>query len=138
MNNVNKCEAILDAIGQCKGISDPSSDAYKLKNILMIRSFAKEGSHEVNEDGVRKFRSWGDSYKACGFDLSKKLAGESRATVVVNKVRRKLSADDRLEQLLHVFDIHSTDCFSVVSFLQIALADPDITLDTPLSYFREA
>lgn len=138
MDTTNRIEALIDAIGQIHGQSDPSSKCYALKNPLLIRSFAKEGNHEVDEDGVRKFRSWGDAYKACTFDIGRKLAGETRATVVVNKVRRKLSADDRLENVCHVYAVHGTDEFAVVSFLQIALNDPEITLDTPLSYFREA
>jgi hypothetical protein len=134
---MNRQEILLDAIAQVKGASDPSSAAYKLRNLLMIRSFAKEGTHDVDENGVRRFKSWSDSYKSCGFDLSKKLSGETRATVIVNKARRRLSADDNLEQLLHVFDVHGSDTFAVVGFLQVALDDSSVSLDTPMAYFRK-
>jgi hypothetical protein len=137
MYTLNRVEILCDAIGAVKGISDPTSPAYKIRNPLMTKSYAKEGDHVVTSDGVRVFRSWGDGYKSGIFDLRLKLSGKSRASVVVAGVRRKLAAEDTLKELLHAYQVHSFDETAVVSFLRAALEDDSLTVKTPMKFFLE-
>lgn len=132
---LNKIEILIDAIAESKGRGDPSSDCYKLRNPLLTKSYSKEGSHEVSPEGYRIFKSWSDAYKAAIFDASCKIRGESRASVVIGDIRRKLAATDNLEHLLHCYNCHSFDEDAVVGFLRVALEDNAIDRKTPLSYF---
>jgi len=127
---VNKVEAILDAVCQYTGgMNDPESDAYKLRNPLMVRSFAQLGKHQTDGKGHRVFSSFINGYKAGVFDLECKINGRTRANVTPNSP---------LEALLGCYEIRgvsAVDC--IVSFLRIALEDPEITGKTPLTYFSQ-
>lgn len=124
---VNRIEALLDAIGKLNQIGVPESLAYKLRNPLLLRSYAKLGRHATNTDGLRVFSSLLAGLKAGVFDLQLKLKGLSRAG---------LRADDPLRNLLGCYGISSKQAQDgIVAFVRRALEDPAVTLDTPLSYF---
>lgn len=124
---VNRVEALVDAIGKIRGAADPSSEAYRLRNPLLIKSFAKPGKHETDEQGRRIFTSWLSGLKASYFDCELKLSGNSRAG---------LKATDTLTNILGVYGVKELGGVkAVVLFLRKALDDESINRDTPLSYF---
>ena len=126
---VSKIEALLDALGRVNGINDPESECYQMRNILMVRSFARLGKHEVNSEGRRIFTSLLSGYKAALFDLSVKLAGKSRA---------KVGPDSTLEELLRVYGIKELGGIqNVVSFIRRALKDQSVSRTTKLSFFLD-
>lgn len=125
----NRLEALLDAIGALKGWHNPDSETYQKKNPLQIKSFARPGKHEIDDNGVRVFTSALAGLKACLFDLEMKVSGESRAG---------LRAGDKLENLLRVYGItEKLGQEQVVKFLKRALKDQTMTRETPLACFRE-
>lgn len=124
---MNKIEALVDAIGKTNGIHNPESEAYRLRNPLLIRSFARPGKHETDEQGRRVFKSLLSGYKAALFDMELKVRGQSRAG---------LQPTSTLANVLGVYGIHEPGGISnVVSFLRRALNDQAISALTPLSYF---
>src|SRR5580658_64120 len=124
---ISKLEALVDAIGKANGIHNPESESYRLRNPLLIRSFARPGKHETDEQGRRVFASLLSGYKAALFDIQLKLTGKSRAG---------LRPTDSLTNVLGVYGIKELGGVStVVSFLRRALADQTIDSTTPLSYF---
>lgn len=123
-----KIEALLDAIGNLKGMSNPDSLTYQIKNPLHIKSFARPGKHEIDEEGRRIFPSWLAGYKASLFDLEMKVSGKSRTGIREN---------DKLTNLLKVYGIEERlGQQQICKFLKRALKTDDLTPDTPLSYFR--
>lgn len=129
MTKLNKYEAIVDAIARANGFHDPTSDCYKLRNPLMIRSFARPGKHETDEQGRRIFTSLLSGYKAALFDVELKITGKSRAG---------LKPTDTLANLLGVYGIKEPGGVGyVVSFLRRALDNQTLAAETPLSYFIE-
>lgn len=127
---INKIEAIVDAISKLNGCSDtPESESYKLRNPLMLKSFARVGKHETDVNGVRIFTSLLSGYKAATFDVLLKISGKSRANV---------KPDSTLAQLLLCYGIKMQGAIdNIVSFLRRALSDTEISSSTPLSYFLE-
>lgn len=127
---MNKIEIIVDAIGKLNGCpNDPESEAYKLRNPLMLKSYARLGKHEVTTDGIRIFTSFLSGYKAATFDVSLKIGGKSRANI---------KSDSPLSQLLACYGIKTSVAIdNVVSFIRRALSDISITKDTPVSYFLD-
>lgn len=124
----NKIEALLDAIGNLKGISNPDSLTYQIKNPLHIKSYARPGKHEIDEEGRRIFPSLLAGYKASLFDLEMKVSGKSRAGV---------REDDKLSNLLRVYGLSERLAHQqICKFLKRALRDDTIHPETPLSYFR--
>lgn len=124
----NKIEALLDSIASLKGFSNPDSVTYQIRNPLHIKSFARPGKHEIDEEGRRIFTSWLAGYKACLFDLDIKIKGESRAGI---------REGDKLSNLLRVYGIpDGLGHDQVVKYLRRALKDQTITKEMPLSYFR--
>ncbi len=124
---MNKIEALVDAIGKANGIHNPESDSYRLRNPLLIRSFARPGKHETDEQGRRVFTSLLSGYKAALFDMELKITGKSRAG---------LQPTSTLANVLGVYGIKEPGGIStVVSFLRRALTDQSISNTTPLSYF---
>jgi hypothetical protein len=125
---INKTEALLDSIAALKGWSNPDSVTYAIRNPLHIKSFARPGKHEIDEEGRRIFTSWLAGYKACLFDLDIKIRGESRAGI---------REGDKLSNLLRCYGIpDGLGHDQVVKYLRRALKDQSITKETPLSFFR--
>ena len=126
---VNRLEALLDAIASLRGWSNPESDAYQLRNPLLVQSFSRPGKNSIDLEGRRMFESELAGLRAGLFDLELKCKGESRAG---------LKAGDALENLLRVMNLtEKLGQQQVVKFLRRALKDPEITTTTPLSYFIE-
>lgn len=127
---MNKIEAIVDAIGNLNGTNNPESDAYKLRNPLLIKSFARPGKHIIDDKGRRVFESYLAGYKAATFDAQLKVSGKSRAG---------LKPTDTLTNLLGVYGLKEKLAIDkVTNFLKKALVDKTITANTPLSYFLDA
>jgi hypothetical protein len=127
---VKKIEALVDAFAKLNGaFNDPESEAYNLRNPLMIKSYGLPGKHQIDGQGRRVFDSMLSGYRAGLFDLEIKLSGKSRA---------KLSPDDKLENLLRVYGITELGGVKqIVNFLRRALKDQEIQAVTPLRYFLE-
>lgn len=126
-NKIDRREVLVDAIARLNGAGNPESDAYRLRNPLLIKSFARPGKHVTDELGRRVFASYLSGYKAAWFDIDLKMRGNSRAG---------LKPTDRLENLLAVYGITSTvGVDHIVSFIRRALNDQKVSRTTPLSYF---
>lgn len=126
---VSRLEGLLDSIAHANLIQEPKSDAYKLRNPLLIRSFALPGKNEVDEKGRRVFNSMISGYRAGLFDLQLKIEGKSRA---------KLKPEDPLSSLLGVYGLQLPgDHKRVLRFLRPALNDESISTSTPLAFFLE-
>src|SRR5215831_3718487 len=127
--SINKIEAIVDSIASLHEYHKPDSEAYQLRNPLLLRSFAAPGKHDIDDTGRRKFNSFIGGYKASYYDVELKIKGESSTG---------LKPSDRLKNLLAVYGIkQESDQLSVVYHLRKALANKDLDLTTPLSYSLE-
>lgn len=120
-------EALIDAIGQAKGMDDPASEVYRLRNPLGLKSFAAPGKHEIDDEGRRVFPSLEAGYKAAVFDMREKLAGISRAGIRRGDPLHKLLAGG--------YGIGKAAQDGVVSFLRAALDNDKIDAETPVSAF---
>lgn len=128
MKNIQQIEAIVDAVSSLKGWTNPDSPAYRLRNPLLLRSFAKAGKHEITEDGYRIFTSGLAGYKSCCYDVELKLSGGSRAGLK--------PTTSTLVNLAGVYELPpGLAVVQIVRFLRRALLDDTITKETPLSYF---
>ena len=127
--SVNRIEGLLDAIASLRGWGNPDSDAYQLRNPLLVQSFSRPGKNEITESGIRVFSSALAGLRACLFDLELKVSGKSRAG---------LKSDDKLENVLRVFGVTELGGQqAVVKFLKRALKTQDIKVTTPLAWFLE-
>lgn len=126
---VNRLEALHDAIASLNNWSSPDSEAYHLRNPLLIKSFSRPGKNEIDDKGRRVFSSSLAGIRAGEFDLRLKCSGESRAG---------LKKTDLLENLLRVFQITETlGQQQIVKFLKRALKNETLTRQTPLAWFLE-
>ena len=126
--STRKIEALVDGIANFHRWHEPESDAYQLKNPLLIKSFARPGKHVIDPEGRRVFPSKLDGYKAALFDMDLKVHGNSRAG---------LRPDDLLINLLRVYGLSEpAGQEMVVTFLRKVFKDVTINKQTPLSYFQ--
>lgn len=125
---VSKSEILVDAISNLNNFNGPDSLSYKIKNPLLLRSFAQPGKHKVTEEGYRVFDSLLAGFKSALYDICLKISGGSSTG---------LKPTDKLKNLLAVYGIkNEQDQMAVVFFLRKAL-DKTIDLSTELSYFIE-
>jgi hypothetical protein len=128
MKNIRQIEALVDSISALKGWGNPESLCYRLRNPLLLRSFARAGKHEITEEGYRIFTSGLAGYKSCCFDVDLKINGASRAGLKPET--------STLVNLAGVYDLKEILATTqIVRYLRRALQDDKITKDTPLSYF---
>lgn len=126
---MTKLESIVDAISQLNAAHSPETEAYRLRNPLLLRSFARPGKHETDLNGRRIFSSFINGYKAALFDVEKKASGESRANV---------KKDGTLLDILICYEVNTKPAQEkVISYIRRALQDDTITLNTPASFFLE-
>lgn len=126
---IDRTEALVDAIGALHEYHRPDSEAYQLRNPLLLKSYAAPGKHNVDEKGRRQFDSFLGGYKSAYFDAALKISGGSATG---------LTPEDKLKNLLAVYGLkQENDQMAVVHFLRKAIGDKDIDLSTPLQYFIE-
>ena len=126
---VSRIEALFDAVSSLRGWSNPDSDAYQLRNPLLVQSFSRPGKNEIDETGRRVFSTELAGIRAGLFDLELKVKGESRAGI---------KKDDTLENLLRVYGlVEKLGQQQVVKFLKRALKTQDISVTTPLMWFLQ-
>ena len=126
---ITRIEALFDALASLKGWSNPDSQAYQLRNPLMVKSFSKPGKNEITGEGYRIFSTQLAGIRAGLFDLDLKIRGKSRAGI---------KADDLLENVLRVFGVTELGGQqAVVKFLKRALKTQDIKTTTPLKWFLQ-
>jgi len=126
---MTRIEIIVDAISHFNAAYSPDTEAYRLRNPLLLRSFARPGKHETDENGRRIFSSFINGYKAALFDVALKASGKSRANV---------KEDGTLEQLLICYEVITKPAQEkVVNFIRRALRDDTISIHTPATFFLE-
>lgn len=127
INKIDKAEILTDAVAHAKNAFKPDSEAYILRNPLLLKSFSRPGRHPVTEQGVRVFDSFLGGYRAGLFDVQAKLSGKSNSGI---------QKTDKLRNLLAVYSIkQEPEILQVVYFLRKAFQDPNISQNTSLSYF---
>jgi hypothetical protein len=125
----DKIESLVDALSFVNMAYKADSLAYRLRNPALLRSFGRPGKNEIDENGYRIYPTFRAGYQSAVFDAVIKISGRSNSGI--NKT-------DLLRNLLGVYGINQDkDQTQVVSFLRKALQNPDISLQTPLSYFAE-
>ena len=128
-NKEQKVEAVVLSIGALNGCwQNPESVAHQLNSPLLLRSFARVGKHEITPEGLRIFPSMLSGLKASTYDALLKISGNSRAGLKPDV--------DNLASLLRVYGITEGLAHKkAVNFLRKSLKNPDLSLDTKLSYF---
>lgn len=125
---MKKLEHVVNAIARLNGILDPSSEAYKLANPLLLKSYAMPGKHSIDVEGHRVFQSILNGYKAAMFDIELKASGKSRANAGPNS---------SIETFLKCYGISGGGVDNVVSFLRKAMNAEELSRHTEMSYFLE-
>jgi hypothetical protein len=126
MNKVQKTENLLFSIAYVHDYSNPQSEAFRLKNPLMLKSYSKAGKHSVNEQGIREFESHQGGIRAAAYDILLKISGNSNTG---------LKPSDTLKNLLKVYGISQEQSQMEVVFFLRKCVNKDIDLATTLSYF---
>lgn len=121
-----RLEALCDAFAHLNGALDPQTDAYRLRNPLLLLAFNVK--HPRDEKGRRIFRNIQVGYENGVYDLSLKCTGRTRA---------KLTPDSTVTDLAHVYAHPTTAVRYLVNYLRHALNDDTITARQPLRWFVE-
>jgi hypothetical protein len=121
---MTRLEALCDSFCHMYGAFDPLSDAYKLRNPMLLLAFNLK--HPRDEKGRRIFRSITIGYENGVFDLSLKCTGRTRAN---------LTPKSTLTDLVHTYGNPTSSVRYIVNFLRHALHDDSITPGTELSWF---
>ncbi len=119
---------MVDSISFLHRAYQPDSEAYKLRNPMMLKNYAPPGKHKIDEKGYRVFDSYLGGYKSGVYDVTIKLKGESNSGI---------KTTDTLRNLLAVYSINQEDEVNTVVFFLRKAVNKDITSTTPLSYFKE-
>ena len=120
---------MVDAFAKLNGAGDPQSDAYHLRNPLLLKAFSPR--HDRDEKGLRRFKSFPSGYDNGVLDVAIKCSGRSFSA------KHGLGPESPLSQLVCVYGNPISATRYVVNFLRHALKDENITEKTPLSWFLE-
>lgn len=121
-----RLEALADAFSRMYGALDPQSDAYHLRNPLLLRAFNPK--HERDPKGRRVFSSFVAGYENALLDLRIKCSGRSRAA---------LTPASPLVDLVTTYGQPVSAVRYIVNFLRHALKDDTIRGDVRLGFFVE-
>jgi len=123
---ISRIQALVDAFAHLNGMLCPDSDAYRLRNPLLLKAFSPK--HERDEEGRRIFSSFTSGYDNGIMDARIKCSGKSHS---------KIGPDSPLVDLVCVYGNPVTAARSVKNFLRRALNDENIMETTPLGFFLE-
>jgi len=122
--SISRLEALLFAIASLHGWHDPKSDAFHLRNPLLLKAFSPK--HEKDSNGRRKFPTIAAGVDNGLTDLAIKCGGKSFS---------KLTPDSTLGDLLAVYGQPATATRHVKNFLRAALHDENIVESQKLGWF---
>src|SRR6266581_3000602 len=118
-----RLEALVDSFAHMHGALDGMSEAYHLRNPIMLKAFAPK--HVRDAKGHRVFNSFVAGYENALLDLRIKCSGKSRA---------RLTPESSLVDLITTYG-NNTSCLRyIVKFLRHALNDPDIPESVQLKW----
>jgi len=123
---MRRIEALADAFARMYGALDPQSEAYHLRNPLLLRAFNPK--HPRDEKGRRVFNSFVAGYENALLDLRIKCSGKSRA---------KLTSESPLVDLITTYGQPTSALRYIINFLRHALKDDTIPSDVRLGFFLE-
>jgi hypothetical protein len=123
---MKRLEALADSFAKMYGALDPQSDAYHLRNPLLLRAFSPK--HLRDDKGRRIFVSLVAGYENALLDIFIKCSGQSRA---------KLTPESTITDLVHTYGNPTSAARYIVNFLRHALKDDTITERTNLRWFLE-
>jgi hypothetical protein len=121
---VKRIEALADAFAHMLGALDPLSEAYKLRNPLLIRAFNPK--HARNEKGHRIFKTFIAGYENSLLSLRLHCQG---------KLRSHIGPETPVVELLHLYGHPTTALKSFIRFLRHALEDDNLPSDVKLGWF---
>lgn len=127
MKNISRLEALVGALAKLHGALDPMSEAYRLRNPIMLKAFSPK--HEKNENGYRVFNSFASGWDNAILDVSIKCSGGSHA--------RLKPDEDTLINLVLCYGEPKTAATFVKKYLRHALNDENIMERTKLAWFME-
>lgn len=123
---MTRLEALCDSFCHMYGAFDPLSEAYRLRNPMMLLAFNLK--HPRDEKGHRIFRSIIVGYENGLYDLRLKCSGQSRS---------KLQPEDPVSKLVCLYGNPIAATRKVVKFLRHALNDDTIPESVHLGWFME-
>lgn len=126
MTPLSRIEALAGAFARMNCFHDALSEAYRLRNPLMLKAFSPK--HEKNENGYRQFNSLSSGWDNGILDLKIKCSGGSYS---------RLKPDDTLENLVQCYGHSRLAAVYVKKFLRHALGDENIMHTQKLSWFLE-
>lgn len=124
---INRIHALVDAFAHLYGFHDPRSDAYQLRNPLLLKAFSPK--HQRDEQGRRVFSSFISGYDNAVVDATIKCSGKSH--------NRNLTPESTLRDLVVVYGNHASATRSIKNFLRAALNTEDVYESTKLGWFIE-
>jgi hypothetical protein len=124
---IPRIHALCDAFAKLNGALDSTSDAYKLRNPLLLKAFSLK--HDRDEKGRRRFRSFTSGYDNGIIDLQIKCSGKSFS---------KIGPESTLVDLVCLYGNPRSAGRYITNFLRHALEDDTITENVPLAWFLEA
>lgn len=123
---MKRIEALADAFAHMYGALDGMSEAYHLRNPIMLKAFAPK--HARDEKGRRVFNSFVAGYENALLDLKIKCSGKSRA---------RLTPDSPLVDLITTYGNPTGALRTIIKFLRHALKDDTIPEKVNLGWFIE-
>jgi hypothetical protein len=123
---IPRIHALVDAFARLNGALDPQTDAYKLRNPLLLRAFSPK--HDRDEKGLRRFKSFTSGYDNGILDAQIKCSGKSFS---------KIGSTSTITDLVCLYGNPATATKYVVNFLRHALEDDTIPSDITLGWFLE-
>lgn len=124
--SIPRIHALVDAFAHLNGWHDPKSDAYQLRNPLLLKAFSPK--HQRDELGRRIFSSFTSGYDNAILDARIKCSGKSHS---------KLTPDSKLSELVCVYGNPLTATRGIKNFLRAALRDENILEHQLLGWFIE-
>ena len=109
---ITRLEALVNAIAALNGYHDPKSEAYQLRNPLLLKAFSPK--HERNERGIRNFMSIASGFDNCVGDARIKCSGKSHS---------KVTPFSTLQDLIQVYGQPITAGRAVKNHLRAALGE---------------
>jgi hypothetical protein len=123
---IRRLDALVDAFAALNCWHSPASEAYQLRNPLLLKAFSPK--HEKDEQGRRRFTSFASGYDNGLLDVKIKCSGKSHS---------KLTPDSTLTDLVVVYGNSSIAARSIKNFLRVALKNDNIMESQKLGWFLE-